>query len=151
LYEQFFTIAQTVTDAGDPINHAATLAANAPPPIHFVEVIGDTVIPNIVASAPLSGTEPLAAELGLSAIDATVMGQSGLVRFSAGGHGSLLSPEQGLAPLMEMQRQVATFAASSGQIIEINDGSVIQPADMPPVPTEPETETETETEMETSE
>lgn len=142
-YEQFFTVAQTLTDSGDPINHAAIIAEANDRSIHLMEVIGDSTIPNIVGSAPLSGTEPLAAQLGLTAIDMSDdQGMGALVRFSVGGHGSILTPEPGMETFVEMQRQVATFAASGGQNIVITDASVIQPADMPPVPA---TETETET------
>lgn len=53
-YESFLRFAQTLADAGDPINYAA--AANAGHAIHMIEVIGeagvslpDQVVPNFVA------------------------------------------------------------------------------------------------------
>jgi len=140
-YQQFLTVAQTVIDSGDPINHASFIPAAAVPAVHFMEVVGDHVIPNLVATAPLSGTEPMARELGLTAVDADTTG-SALVRFSAGNHGSIINPAESLETTVEMQRQVATFAASQGQDIDIEDMSVIQPADQPPVPPTPTVETE---------
>jgi len=77
----------------------------------------------------------------LTAVDADTTG-SALVRFSAGNHGSIINPAESLETTVEMQRQVATFAASQGQDIDIEDMSVIQPADQPPVPPTPTVETE---------
>ncbi|MEE9321636.1 MAG: hypothetical protein V3U76_14405 [Granulosicoccus sp.] len=139
-YQKFLTVAQTVIDSGDPINHARFIPEASVPAVHFMEVIGDQVIPNLVATAPLSGTEPMARELGLTAVDADTTG-SALVRFSAGDHGSIINPAGSLETTIEMQRQVATFAVSQGQTIDIEDTSVIQPADQPPVPPAPTVET----------
>ncbi len=123
-FNQFLAAAQTLVDSGDPINHAPALAANGTA-IHLIEVIGDAVIPNSVATAPLSGTEPLAAVLGLTAIDASAAGGA-LVRFSAGDHGSIISPAASLAATVEMQTQTATFAATMGTQLPVTDTSVIQ-------------------------
>jgi len=124
-YNQFFVAAQTLVDSGDPINHAASVAAAGNTSIHFIEVIGDTVIPNAVATAPLSGTEPLARVLGLSQISESAA-SGGLVKFSAGNHGSILSPVASLAATVEMQIQMATFAATQGTQLPITNASVIQ-------------------------
>ena len=123
-YNQFLAAAQTMVDSGDPINHATSLAANGTA-IHLIEVIGDAVIPNSVATAPLSGTEPLAAFLGLTAIDSSAAGGA-LVRFSAGDHGSIIRPDASPAATIEMQTQIATFAARQGTALPITDTSVIQ-------------------------
>jgi len=125
-YNQFLAAAQTMVDSGDPINHAPALRANGTA-IHMIEVIGDAVIPNAVATAPLSGTEPLAAVLGLTAIDANAAGGA-LVRFSAGDHGSIIRPTASLAATVEMQTQTATFAATQGTQLPVTDTSVIQAA-----------------------
>jgi len=76
-YDAFFVAAQTVTDSGDSINFAFATAAKA---ILAQEVVGDAthpsdqVIPNSVPTAPLSGTEPLLAALGLTSITSSTQG-----------------------------------------------------------------------------
>ncbi len=122
-YDQFLLATQTVIDSGDPANHMASLAATGTP-VHLIEVIGDQTIPNAVEGAPFSGTEPMAALLGLQPVTATTNG-GGLVRFSEGDHGSILSPAASLAATVEMQTQMATFAASNGTVLLISDSSVI--------------------------
>lgn len=155
-YQQFLATVQTVIDSGDPINHAATLAAANTSALHLMEVVGedgvslpDQVIPNAVAGAPLAGTEPLARELGLTAVVESA-GAGSLVRFSRGNHGSILNPvapggtdEDGnpvepsaeeqataLAVTTEMQTQSATFAASGGTMLPIGNADVIAPLDV---------------------
>ena len=56
-YELFFLAFQTVIDSMDPLNWAIEAAEFNNIVLH--EVIGDTVVPNFVLTAPLSGTEPL--------------------------------------------------------------------------------------------
>lgn len=124
-YESFLTAAQTLVDSGDPVNHATTLAQSGNTALHIIEVIGDTVIPNEVATAPLSGTEPLARLLNLQPTAAS-SATGGLVRFSAGDHGSIIRPTASLAATIEMQIQTATFAASLGASLPVTDTSVIQ-------------------------
>jgi len=125
-YTQFLVAAQTLIDSGDPINHMQSLAATGTP-IHLIEVIGDATVPNQVAGAPLSGTVPMARELGLQQVTATTMG-GGYVRFTAGDHGSILSPAASLEATVEMQTQMATFAASAGTFLLLTDSSVIEGA-----------------------
>jgi len=124
-FNSFLIAAQTLVDSGDPINHAAILGASGNTSIHMIEVIGDLVIPNNVPTAPLSGTDPLARVMGLTQVDSTSSG-SALVVFSAGDHGSILDPGASLEATVEMQTQTATFAASSGALLPINNASVIQ-------------------------
>ncbi|HXH02738.1 MAG TPA: lipase, partial [Candidatus Competibacteraceae bacterium] len=75
-YESFLASAQAVVDAADPVNYAVAAADNHP--LHMIEVVGgagalpDQVIPNSVPDAPLSGTEPLARLMRLSAVTASV-------------------------------------------------------------------------------
>ena len=107
----------------------------------MIEVVGDggdtnlpdQVIPNSVATAPLSGTEPLAALMGLEAIAETTTdaaGVWGIVRFTEGDHGSILSPAASAAATVEMQTEMATFMATFGTTIPItNDAVVLQPGD----------------------
>ncbi|MCY7294120.1 VolA/Pla-1 family phospholipase [Alteromonas sp. a30] len=132
-FSSFAFAAQTIIDAGDPNNYAALLASNTPILVH--EVVGggtnddgstalpDQVIPN-TAAVPLAGTEPLAALMGLQGVSSTTQG-SGLVRFIAGGHGSLLSPADSLAATTEMQLQTITFLATQGETIAVTDTSVV--------------------------
>lgn len=125
-YNRFFIAAQTLVDSGDPINHASILADSGNIPIHMIEVIGDGVIPNNVATAPLSGTDPLARLMGLTQVDASTSG-SALVKFTEGDHGSILNPATSPAATVEMQTQTAFFAASSGTQLPINnENNVIQ-------------------------
>jgi len=129
-FAAFFVAAQTVLDSADPINLGAA-AANKHK-IHMTEVIGgnsspaDQVIPNKVEGAPLSGTEPLAAVMGLP--DVTVGGgsDSGIVRFTAGDHGSILSPQASLEATLEMQAETAEFLITNGASLPVVDGSVVQ-------------------------
>jgi hypothetical protein len=133
-YEAFLTAAQTVVDSGDPINYA--IAAAEAHPIHMIEVIGgagllsDQVIPNSVVDAPLSGTEPLARIMQLTAIDATVQdpaGIRGIIRFTEGEHRSFLNPLPSPAATLEMQGEMASFMATDGTTLVITNPDVVQP------------------------
>ncbi len=154
-FDQYFTVTQTVIDAADPINWAKALGASDR--ILFQEVVGsvpasdpscalttatgapiagapangcpDAVIPNTVPGAPLSGTEPLVATMGLSAITATTQnanGIKGIVRFIKGDHGSLLSPAKDAATTVEMQTEMASMVASGGTAVQVTNTSVIK-------------------------
>lgn len=125
-YAEFLRVAQQVLDSADPINFAATAADHHP--IHLIEVIDDATIPNRVAGAPLSGTEPLAAVQGLAPVGDSLMDPAGLrvlVRFLDGDHSSLVSGEPP-AVTAEMQRQIAGFQASGGTVLEIADPALIE-------------------------
>lgn len=127
LYEQFLTITQTVIDAGDPINFAPITGAYNN--ILFHEVLGDQVITNVVDGAPLSGTEPLIAAMGLPAVSQTTANASGVdaaVRFTAGDHGSLLDPTASFPATVEMQTQMASMIATSGTTVVVTDSTVVQ-------------------------
>ena len=126
-FNLFMLATQTVIDSADPINHGAKASLVNNVLLH--EIIGDQVVTNTVPNAPLSGTEPLIAVMGLtsyseSAFDAA--GIDGAVRFIEGDHGSLLSPAASLAATQEMQRQLAAFQATRGTTVNINDSSVVQ-------------------------
>ena len=141
-YEQFLWAGQTVVDAADPINYGA-LAATVGTPTYLIEIVGDgmalppdLVIPNSVAGRPFAGTEPLITSLGLSTISATTndpMGVRGAVRFTAGNHGTLLTPSttgmptaEELAAYAEMQAQLAGFHQTDGQTLTVTDPTVVQ-------------------------
>ena len=131
-FAAFLTAAQTVVDSGDSINFAFATAGKA---ILAQEVVGDSthpsdqVIPNSVPSAPLSGTEPLLAALGLSSITQTTQQAApirGVVRFTQGAHGSLLDPTSSPAVTAEMQGEMASMIASDGHVVLIANPSVIR-------------------------
>jgi dienelactone hydrolase len=140
--ETFNRFAQTLVDSGDPINYAG--AAATAHPIHMIEVINDTVVPNnalanagsasfdrVLISGFLSGTDPLFEQMGLDVrgpLDVPVASASVLlgpaarnvvVQFNQGDHGSILSPAASAAATFEMQRQTANFLASDGLCLPI--------------------------------
>ena len=127
-YEAYLWGAQTVLDRMDPVNYAATLAALGTP-IHFIEVIGDGTVPNDVGLAPLSGSGPLIRLLGLTQItmDTTDPGGiRGFVRFTEGGHASLISPAASGAAFSEMQAETVEFSDSSGTALTLVNETVIE-------------------------
>ncbi len=133
-----FTVFQTVIDSMDPINWSAEAARLKNIVLH--EVIGDTVVPNFVPTAPLSGTEPMIAAMGLTPYSTTQANPEGLDvvgRFPPpASHGSLLSPASSPAATAEMQKQLASFIASLGTLVLVeNSATMVQV----PVP-EPEPE-----------
>lgn len=126
---QFLLVAQTVIDAADPINWGGASLTNS---ILLQQVADDAVVPNSVAGAPLSGTEPLIGVLGLESITGTTQDPAGIrgaVRMLQGSHGSLLDPTAGPAVTAEMQGQAASMVNSGGALVIINDPSLIQTDD----------------------
>jgi hypothetical protein len=132
-YELFFTAMQTALDSGDPINWAAEAARLRNVVIH--EVIGDSTLPNFSLTAPLSGTEPLIATMGLPPYSSTQQNPAGIDaagRFvPPASHGSLLSPATSPAATLEMQKQMASFFASDGTAIVVEDAATMVPAPPP--------------------
>lgn len=135
-FASFTFAAQTISDASDPNNFAALLGSNTKVLVH--EVVGggqnddgstalsDQTIPNnTVNSASFAGTDPLARFIGVEKVSTTSQG-SGLVRFIAGGHSSLLNPGISAATTTEMQRQAAAFIATNGTTIVITNPSVVE-------------------------
>ncbi len=139
-YETFMRFAQTLADAGDPINFAMNAKMNRP--IHFTQVLNDLVVPNaalkgaasatqdyVGATGFLSGNTALAKTMGFSTmneIDITsfnsqnLTGSNTWVQFNQGGHGSLLDPTSNAAVTAEMQCQSASFfftAAKTGTAV----------------------------------
>ncbi len=140
-YESFMGAAQTLMDSGDPLNYTA--GATTGRGVLMFEVVGDggnslpdQVIPNNVFAdapagtvpAPLSGTDPLAAVMGLTNVSATVSGADlkALVRFTSGSHASLLNPADDATVTTVMQSAAAAFFASDGQQVLISDESVVE-------------------------
>jgi Bacterial virulence factor lipase N-terminal len=149
-FDQYFTVTQTVIDAADPVNWAKALVIADRVLVH--EVVGsvpatdascaltsptapangcpDAVIPNRVAGAPLSGTEPLIATMGIPGIATTTQNAAGIrgaVRFLKGDHGSLLSPAKDGPTTVEMQTQMANMIASGGTAVPVTNASVVKP------------------------
>ena len=145
VFSKFTFAAQTVTDAGDPVNYAMGMASTQTP-THLIEVVGngsdnlsDQVIPNLVTASPLSGTEAAIGLLGLPGISETTqdseMPVSGAVRFMYGHHSSILTPapraEAADAVMtgratQEMQSQVANFFSTEGHLISVQDAEVVK-------------------------
>jgi hypothetical protein len=128
-YELFFIVFQTVLDAADPINWSAEAARYNNIVLH--EVMGDTVFPNAVLTAPLSGTEPMIRTMGLTSYSSTQSNPAGLDiagRFvPPAHHGSLASPEGAPEATAEMQKQMASFIASSGRAVVVTNESTMVP------------------------
>ncbi len=113
LYEHFFQWAQTAIDSGDPLNYAKRAAENSP--INMTEVVGDEAAGNPPDQVVPNWTE----DLLINAMNLTQYGQStidpagirGVVKFTAGVHGSLLDPSSNALVTQQMQIEMAVFAA----------------------------------------
>ncbi|RUM62755.1 MAG: lipase [Sulfurimonas sp.] len=130
-YNQFMLTAQTILDDADAINYAADVGSKQD--IFAVEVLNDATIPNTVATAPLSGTEPLLTLLNAThtiapntAGNVTFLKNS-VARFTVGGHSSLLSPEASAEATQEMQAQIASFIGSKAAAIQVTNNTILQP------------------------
>lgn len=133
--QEYTLAAQQTVDSSDPINLGPILTATGVPTF-LIEVQGDTVVPNNVldevnqiADAPLAGTDPMVAAMGLDKLTGDVSGspQQRWVLFTEGTHGSLLVPggtTEELAAFTEMQAQVISFIVSGGNAIDTTDTSV---------------------------
>lgn len=143
-YELFFIVFQTVFDPADPINWSAEAARHNNIVVH--EVIGDTVLPNFVPTAPLSGTEPMIRAMGLTPYSSTQSNPDGLDlvgRFvPPAHHGSFATPVGAPEATAEMQRQMASFIATLGTTVVVNDASTMVPVPVPASEPEPEEQKE---------
>lgn len=131
--------AQSVLDSADPINLGSGVAKSFP--LFATEIVGngalnllpDQVIPNSIASAPLGGTEPLFKVLGLQALQGgpgVIPASHHAARFVAGGHSSLLAPDENFdqagAVTTEIQTQFASFFMSGGAAVKVTDDTLIK-------------------------
>lgn len=127
--------AQSVLDSADPINLGRGITADFP--LFATEIVGDgalslsdRVIPNSIATAPLGGTEPLFKVLALQPLTATGAASHHAARFVAGGHSSLLAPDEDFDPTgavtTEMQTQFASFFMSGGTAVKVTDPSLLK-------------------------
>jgi len=132
LYAQYFRDTQTIVDAGDPLNYAATARANVP--IYLAQMVGgagtpaalpDQVIPN-AATARLIAAITSAGASFPRVVAGGVLPGSGYVNFIAGDHGTLLSPAASAAATVELQTEVATFTVAPA-VINPMDANVVQP------------------------
>ena len=125
LLTQFRFAAQTVIDSADPVNYAA-LARSTETPMMLIQADGDTVIPN-TTGYPTSGTEPLAALLGLPVVTETVISDepvSAFLRYEDADHGSLLLPgttEVGMRVTQSMQTSVGVYMYSNGTVLAVDE------------------------------
>jgi pimeloyl-ACP methyl ester carboxylesterase len=118
LFEQFFRDAQTIVDAGDPLNYIAAAATQHP--IHLLQITGsassppDQVVPNsatqrLIDAAALARI-PAPALPGHPVINAS--GFRAYVSFVVGDHGSIIDPTASRATTTEMQAEAITFAGA---------------------------------------
>ena len=124
-FDNFVRDLQTVIDPVDPVNYAVDAAATHP--IHVIEVLGDTAVPN-------RPTDYIAQLWGLPSVSTTTPAGppgppgsvEGIVRFTAGAHSSLFNPQPNPAVTQEMQQQTVFYAATGGGQIRINNTGVVQ-------------------------
>jgi hypothetical protein len=86
--------------------------------------ITDQVNP-ITTSLPLVGGQLLLDIMGLFKVSTSTEG-SGVVRFTAGSHSSLLSPTPSVATTAAMKSQAVSFIVSGGANIVVTDTSVVE-------------------------
>jgi hypothetical protein len=115
---------QTAADAADPWNFAAGALGQ---PVHMVEVIGDSTIPN-------SATERLIDVMGLPGISTPGPNfvSQGVVRLTEGSHGSPIDPTASLAATIEIMTETVVFHAGvpgtlpgDGNVILISNPAII--------------------------
>ena len=140
-YQQFMLALQTLVDDADPANYSASIGASSVP-ILEIEAVGDGTegsgdqhIPNSVATAPLSGTEPFirfttATDInttGLAAGDTFMTTHNKTVaRLTAGEHRSPLDPQYSMSAFNEIHTELISFIASDGAAIRLADPSIIK-------------------------
>jgi pimeloyl-ACP methyl ester carboxylesterase len=141
LYEQFFRDAQTVVDAGDPINFIALATTNHP--IHLIQVAGSATPPPaalcIVQPTPAgcpdqvvpnSATQRLIVAGGLTQVHPPGAGGTSAlhvyVNFTAGTHGSILDPTSSPAATAEMQTEAIAFALTAGTQLPVSALAPVQ-------------------------
>jgi hypothetical protein len=132
LYAQFIRDAQTIVDAGDPINYIAS--ATAARPTLLLQVVGggtlagggtslaDQVVVNSATKRLIDAAAiPRVFTPGFNPVSV------GYVNFLFGEHGSIIDPTSSLATTVEMQTESVAFANSQGTIILIANPAVVQP------------------------
>jgi pimeloyl-ACP methyl ester carboxylesterase len=146
-YESFLGAAQTVVDSADPVNYSSAAATERG--LLFFEIVGgnsgspsDLVVPNTVPDtndsgstvpAPLAGTEPQLALMGLTQVNSDQTGSDlkHSIKLLVGNHASLLTDAADAyndqptnsAVRTEIQTIIAKFLASDGALVDVNDSS----------------------------
>jgi len=122
-FDNFVRDLQTVLDSADPVNYAVAASANHP--LHVVEILGDVTVPN----GPTDNIARLWELTDVTAASPVLIdgaGARGIVRFTSGGHTSLLDPTADAAVTAEMQTEMVTFAVTGGTTIAITNTAVVQ-------------------------
>jgi len=122
-FESLQYVYQATVDSADPINFAAQLQAVGTP-FTLIESVGDTVIPNSVASAPLAGTDPLITATGATQIDTSSTFTAGdqvylKLADEYSNHGSMAVPDTDAAT----PETIATFGLLAQHIISFFSGA----------------------------
>jgi hypothetical protein len=136
VYAQFIRDAQTIVDAGDPVNYIATAASVRP--LLVFQVVGGGTLANGAPSPPdqvvvNSATQRLIDAANIPRVFAAGNnpGPLGYVNFILGNHGSIIGgsandPTTNLAVTAEMQRESIVFASSLGTVIQVTNTAVVQ-------------------------
>ena len=152
-YQAYLNVFQAALDSVDPINFVQDYVTQTTP-VHFVEAVGDTVIPNsndteaetlsltlgngVVINGSvshLSGTEPLIVETGATTL--TTAGTKVLseltspqvitrIQSSSANHGtpSSGSPADGFAEILS---ETASLIISGGTAVTVTNDAILQP------------------------
>lgn len=145
-FENYIRDFQNLADAGDPINYGHAWSTDQTVPIHMFMVVGDLVAPNEstlrlqnamgLPQVPLA-QPPVFPFPVLVGSDDPLQGTGGVnggfLIFTAGAHGSLISPEADPATTVEMQTEAVVFGVGNppamipgnGQVILISDPTVL--------------------------
>lgn len=141
-FSSFAYAAQTVLDTVDPYN----LARDVNGPVYVMQAENDNVVPNRTTQfSIIGGTEPLATQLGLASLTATIPVDGDvkhIARFNAvnshaqhstvigpqliDGEGNPIDPTAAQAATNEAQLQLATFSANSGKAVVVGDPTLIE-------------------------
>ncbi len=130
-FDKYALVSQTLIDDADPINYAAEVGKKQKSLIF--EVVGDNVIPNSVVGYPLSGTDPLIANMG--GVSVCSYEVPGLIRldtpvvyskFAYGNHSSFLAPEDTPEVTVEMHKEMASFVSTGANAIKVEDIGVLE-------------------------
>jgi pimeloyl-ACP methyl ester carboxylesterase len=112
--QSYMRDAQTVWDAGDPVNYMTAAGRH---PIHVLQIVGspsspaDQVVPNS-ATRRLIETADLVRIAAPPALGTLTSPRSGYTNFVIGDHQSLVDPTASLAATIEMQAEAISFAGA---------------------------------------
>ncbi len=143
-YSSFMLAAQTIVDDADPANYTAQIGEKSLPILEFeaigdgTEGSGDQFIPNSIATAPLSGTDPFitftqALDINATNTVTTADGEvfiptttKTVTRLTAGEHRSPLDPQYSPEATTEIHTQMISFISSNGTAIVVTDPTIIK-------------------------